>query len=737
MGYSCIKQKDGSDCGAAVLATVALHYDMKIGLQRMRDLAGTDKVGTTLKGIVTGAEKIGFSARAVKGPYEALSEIPLPAVMHWKMEEGFGHFVVLHKITKDKLIIADPGQGLREMTPEEFQKLWTSYVVLLVPDENFNPDKEKHTAQKPLGRFIQLLIPQKGFLAEAFFCAILFTLLGLSTSYFLQHLMDSVLPQGESQLLNALGIGMIILLVFRSLLGVLRQYLLVHVSRKIDLNLISGYSHHIMRQPMKFFEMRQVGEILSRVNDAANIREAISGTTLTMIVDATLVIISMVVMFIYDTNLAWVACAFIPVFLIAVWAHHPPTRRLSRNVMESSANLQSHLVENISGADTTKAFGAEKRRGDEADDRLVKVVQSIFRLQKLNVSMSTIGMFITGAAGIVILWVGGHRVIDRALTIGELMFFYSLLGYMLDPLQRLSTVNLSIQDALVAVDRVGEIMDMESEKLHEDTKADITEIKEGMELRDTHFAYGSRAEVLKKVNIKIPVGKTIAIVGESGCGKSTLLKLLPRFYDPTKGQVILDGTDLRDIRLSSLRSKVGLVSQDTFLFTGSIQENIAFGRTDATMDEVTAAAKSAGLAKFINELPERYETLLGERGANFSGGQRQRLAIARVLLTRPEIIVFDEATSHLDTETELVIQKSIEENLKGRTIVMVAHRLSTICNADLIYVMHEGEIVEQGTHSELLKVGGRYSKLWRVQANDVIETRFRILDPEKRRSTDE
>ncbi|MDP6959101.1 MAG: peptidase domain-containing ABC transporter, partial [Planctomycetota bacterium] len=505
----------------------------------------------------------------------------------------------------------------------------------------------------------------------------------------------------------------------------------------IDLNLISGYSHHIMRQPMKFFEMRQVGEILSRVNDAANIREAISGTTLTMIVDATLVIISMVVMFIYDTNLAWVACAFIPVFLIAVWAHHPPTRRLSRNVMESSANLQSHLVENISGADTTKAFGAEKRRGDEADDRLVKVVQSIFRLQKLNVSMSTIGMFITGAAGIVILWVGGHRVIDRALTIGELMFFYSLLGYMLDPLQRLSTVNLSIQDALVAVDRVGEIMDMESEKLHEDTKADITEIKEGMELRDTHFAYGSRAEVLKKVNIKIPVGKTIAIVGESGCGKSTLLKLLPRFYDPTKGQVILDGTDLRDIRLSSLRSKVGLVSQDTFLFTGSIQENIAFGRTDATMDEVTAAAKSAGLAKFINELPERYETLLGERGANFSGGQRQRLAIARVLLTRPEIIVFDEATSHLDTETELVIQKSIEENLKGRTIVMVAHRLSTICNADLIYVMHEGEIVEQGTHSELLKVGGRYSKLWRVQANDVIETRFRILDPEKRRSTDE
>ncbi len=235
------------------------------------------------------------------------------------------------------------------------------------------------------------------------------------------------------------------------------------------------------------------------------------------------------------------------------------------------------------------------------------------------------------------------------------------------------------------------------------------------------------------MNIKIPVGKTIAIVGESGCGKSTLLKLLPRFYDPTKGQVTLDGTDLRDIRLSSLRSKVGLVSQETFLFTGSIQENIAFGRTEATMDEVTAAAKSAGLADFINGLPERYETLLGERGANFSGGQRQRLAIARVLLTRPEIIVFDEATSHLDTETELVIQRSIEENLKGRTIVLVAHRLSTICNADLIYVMHEGEIVEQGTHSQLLKTGGRYSKLWRVQANDVIETRYRILDPEKRR----
>lgn len=713
MNYVCVRQKDQSDCGAAALATVALHYKLPISVQKMRDLAGTDRVGTNLLGLVQAAEKLGFSARAVKGPYDELEKVVLPAVAHWMTEEGFGHFVVLHRWWRDRVVVADPARGVLTMTREEFSKRWTGYLLLLTPERGV---ASGGAPVGPWSRFLRLLVPHRGILAEAFVAAILMTVLGIATSYFVQHLVDSVLVHGQTKLLNALAGGMLALALFRGLLGVVRQALLIHASRKVDLTLISQYARHVSSQPLRFFEMRQVGEILSRVNDAVKVREAVSATTLTIFVDATLVAVSIGVMFFYDWRLALIAGAFVPLFLLAVWAHHPATKKLSRKAMEHAAGLQAHLVEDVSGIDAIKAFGAERRRADAADDRLVKVVQSIFSLQKLNVSMGTIGMLVTAAAGIVILWFGGRRVIDGALTIGELMFFYTLLGYMLEPLERLSTVNLQMQDALVAVDRLGEILDLEAENPQEEKKAEFRGVSDGISLRDVRFRYGCRAEVLKGLDLEIPSGATVAIVGESGCGKSTLLKILMRFYDPTSGRILVDGMDLRDFTLASLRSRIGLVSQDPFLFSGTVRDNIAFGRPEATMDEVAAAARAAGLEAFINGLPQRYETVIGERGANLSGGQRQRMAIARVLLTKPEILVFDEATSHLDTETERAIQRSLEETLRGRTVVLVAHRLSTVRDADLIYVMREGRIVEKGNHDELVSAGGWYASLWHSQS---------------------
>ncbi len=712
--FVCVRQVDTSDCGAASLATIAKHYGISFGLQALRELAGTDRIGTNLQGLVHAAEHIGLTATAVKGPFEALAGVPLPAVAHIVNEEGLGHFVVLHQLQKNTVVIADPAQGIVRLTSDEFCKCWTGYLLIVSPNETRQLTKKHDTAPSPASRFIGLLSTNKGILIEAFGCAVLMTLLGISTSYFVQHLVDSVLVRGESRLLNALGIAMATIVVFRTLFGVLRQYLLTHIGRKIDLALIAGYSSHLLRLPIKFFEMRQVGEILSRVNDAAKVREAIGGATLTAMVDGVLVLFTVSVLWIYDAPLALVATLFAPLLLAVVVVHHPATRRRSRQAMEEAAKLSSHLVEDVSGVETIKAYGAERERQGLGEQRLVSMVQSIFGLQKLRVSMSALGGLVTGMAGIVILWYGGHRVISGAMTIGELMFFYTLLGYMLEPLERLASINLQIQDALIAVDRLFQVLDLETE-CNDHRRASLDSVRHGIELKQVGFKYGCRDKVLDALDIRIPAGATVAIVGESGCGKSTLLKLLTRFYDPSEGQVLIDGVDYRDLDIASLRSRIGFVSQDPFIFSGTLRDNIALGSDNKSLNEIVAVAKGAGLDEFISSLPERYDTIIGERGANLSGGQRQRLAIARALLRQPDILLFDEATSHLDTTTERAIQENLKGFFSDRTVIMVAHRLSTVRDADMIYVMHAGQVVEQGDHRSLMATGGRYAQLWRSQ----------------------
>lgn len=715
--YPLVRQNDQSDCGPATLASVARHHGIPVSLEQMRNLAGTDGVGTNLLGMVQAAEKLGFSARACKGPFDALPSVPLPAIAHIKNEEGLGHFVVLYQADKKGVVLADPARGIRKLSRDEFCAMWSGYLIVLVPDPKM-PRAVPGTAPiSPLRRFLALLRPHSPVLIEACLCALLMTALAISSSFFIQHLVDSVLVRRETKLLNALGTGMALVLVFRLLFGLLRQYLLAYIGRKIDLRLMSSYSRHLLGLPMPFFETRRVGEILSRFHDASHIREAISGTTTTVLVDGLLVLVMVPVLFFYDLPLAMVAAAFVPVLIGSALIHQPLLVRRSREMMENAAGLSSHLVEDVSGVETIKAYGAEPTRLAEGESRLVKVAQSNFAIQKLSMSMSTVGLLVSVGAGLAVLWYGGHRVIDGALSIGQLMFFHSLLSYMLGPIERLSGVNLQLQEALVAVDRLFQVLDNEVEPMGDNRKVRFQGIKKAIELNELTFRYGCRSNVLEKVQVRIPAGKTVAIVGESGSGKSTFLKLLMGFHYPTEGSIRIDGVDMRDYELGSLRNRVGLVAQSPFIFNGSVRENIALGRPDAPLEDVLAAAKAAGLEDFINSLPERYETVIGERGANLSGGQAQRLAIARALLRKPEILIFDEATSHLDSATEQVIQKNLKTALAGKTVVLVAHRLSTVKDADFIYALHQGKVVEMGTHSKLMERGGRYASLWQAQTD--------------------
>jgi HlyB family type I secretion system ABC transporter len=714
--FLCVRQTDGSDCGAAALATIARCHGRQFGLETLRELAGTDRVGTNLMGLVRAAERIGFSATAVKAPYEALSEAPLPAIAHVTLEGDFGHFVVLHQVKRSGVVVADPARGVVKLSKDQFLKQWSGHLVLLTPEADA-AGPEVATGQRPLSRFLGMLRAHRPLMVEAVACALLMTLLGVSTSYFVQHLVDSVLVRGESRLLNGLGFGIAAVVVFRTLFGVLRHYLLAYIGRKVDLTLVAGYARHILSLPMNFFEMRQIGEIVSRSNDAGKVREAISGAALTVVVDGIVVVFTTSLLWSYDIPLAIASTVIAAIMAVIMLLHHPATRRRSRDVMEESAQLTSHQVEDIAGVETIKAYGAERRRQEAGERRLVRVVQANFAQQKLAISMNAWSGLISAMGGVCILWYGGHRVIAGALTIGELMFFYTLLGCMLDPLERLAGVTQQIQDALVAIDRLYQVLDLAGED-HDPRKARFTGIAKGLELRDVSFRYGCRDNVLKGVNLTVPAGATVAIVGESGCGKSTLLKLLTRFYDPAAGQVLVDGSDLRDFDLASLRQGIGVVSQEPFILNGTLRENIALGKPDATLNEIIAATRAAGLENFINRLPERYDTLVGERGANLSGGERQRLAIARALLRQPALLIFDEATSHLDANTERAIQENLHRVFDGRTVLIVAHRLSTVRDADLIYVMHEGQVVEQGTHERLLALGGHYARLCRTQTDD-------------------
>lgn len=708
-----VKQNDRSDCGAAALATLALYHGRQVGLEKLRDLTATDTSGTSLLGLLRAAQSLGFTSKAIRcANVDVLDQTPLPAIAHVNDTDGVGHFVVVFRKRRNKVLIGDPVGTLRWEPAALFADRWTGNLLLAWPTA---PTTNRGAGNaSSFSRFIKLLTPHRGLLVEVVACALLMAVLAVSTSYFVQHLVDSVLVRDQRPLLNALGIGMVLVVLFRSGFDVVRQYLLAHVSRKIDLALLGGYAEHVLRLPLRFFESRRVGEIYSRVTDIAKLRDAIQGAAVTAIVDGIVVVGMFAVLWMYDARLAAVATLVAPLFLLAVGLHHPVARRRSQQAMEDGAQLSAHLIEDFSGIETFKAFHAEGQRLAKGETRVVSFAQSLFALHRLDIQLGSLVSLITGLAGLGVLWYGGHRVMDGALSIGQLLFFYTLLATMLDPLSRLATVNLKLQDAMVAVDRLYQVLEIEQEPWSAD-KADFARLERGIELEHVEFGYGARGPVLRDVSLSIPRGQTVAIVGESGSGKSTLLKLLLNYYQPTGGRVLVDGVDLRDIRLGAYRERLGVVSQDPFIFNGAIRENIALGKPEARLEEIIEVARAAGLESFINELPDRYETAIGERGANLSGGQRQRLAIARALLHRPDLLVFDEATSQLDTTTEQSIQETLRERLAGKTVVLVAHRLSTVKSADLIYVMHQGRVVEQGSHAELLKLDGRYAQLWRAQ----------------------
>ena len=709
-----IKQHDIRDCGAACLASVAGHYGLQLPIAKIRQLCHTDKRGTNALGLIQGLEQMGFNAKGVKASLENLPQAPLPAIAHTIFKEQFQHYVVIYKIHKGKISVMNPAYGkIETYTTEEFAKIWTGVLILLEPNEYFEQRNEKTGLYQ---RFYQLIQPHKSILLQALVGAIFYTILGLSSSIYIQKITDYVLVDGNRRLLNLLSVIMIVLLLFQIFLGVMKSVLTLQTGQKIDKYLILGYYKHLLKLPQRFFDTMRVGEIISRVNDAVKIRTFINDVSIQIVVNVFIVLFSFALMFTYYWKLALIVALVIPFYLgiyaITNWLN----KKVERRMMEESAELESHLVESLNAVKTIKQFGAEIYANNKTDIHFSTLLKTIYKSVLNDLFSDNTSEFISRIFTIVLLWVGAGYVIDREITPGELLSFYALIGYFTSPISQLIDMNKSIQNALIASDRLFEIMDLEQEEVTD--KIELTAEQIGnINFENVNFSYGSRREVFKDFSCVIEKGKTTAIVGESGSGKTTLATLIQNLYPVNSGKITIGDYEVQYLSHYSLRTLIGVVPQQIDLFSGNVIENIAFGEDFPDMQRVIDLTKQLGILSFIEQLPNGFQTHLGENGSQLSGGQRQRIAIARALYKNPEILILDEATSSLDTDSEQVIQAALNELKRtGKTLIVIAHRLSTIAHSDTILVLKNGQLIEQGTHQELLARETTYKAMWQKQS---------------------
>ncbi len=656
MAKITIKQHDITDCGAACLASIAAHYNLQIPIARIRQYAGTDKKGTNILGLIEAAQKLGFEAKGVRGDFESLFKIPKPTIAHIIVKERLHHYVVIYEVTKTHIAIMDPGTGkLHKKTHEEFTKEWTGVLVLLMPQENFVVGNEKVSIYK---RFWFLLKPHKFVLIQALIGAIVYTLLGFSMSIYIQKLTDFVFVGGNTKLLNLLGVIMVCLLVLQIIIGVFKDVFLIKTGQQIDARLILGYYKHLLKLPQQFFDTMRVGEIISRINDAVKIRTFINGVSLSLTVNFLILIFSFALMFFYYWKLALIMLLVIPLYALIYFITNKLNKKTERTIMERSADLESQLVESLNSVGTIKRFGLESFANIKTETRFINLLKIGYKSALNSVFSGTSSNFIAQLFTVILLWSGSYFVIEREITAGELMSFYAIIGYFTGPVSSLIGANKQIQNALIAADRLFEIMDLEREE--SENKITLTNEKIGnITFKNVNFRYGTRVEVFKDFNLTIPKGKITAIVGESGSGKSTLMSLLQNIYPIQNGQISIGDLDLKYIDTESLRELVSVVPQKIDLFAGNVIENIAVGVFAPNMEKIIDICKSIGILEFIETLPNGFGTYLGENGASLSGGQKQRIAIARALYKDPEILVLDEATSSLDSMSENYIQKTI------------------------------------------------------------------------------
>jgi ATP-binding cassette, subfamily B, bacterial HlyB/CyaB len=649
------------------------------------------------------AEMLGMRAQVVQIGASDLARLKFPALIQWR-----SHFAVLYEVNGQGCLVADPESDLRQYSLREFIAIWGNSGQVLQVEVRDRAEKFG------LRWFLPALRKYKHVLVEVLVASGIIQIFGLANPLITQVIIDKVLVQRSLDTLDILGIFLIGVAIFEALLTSLRTYLFTDTTNRLDLSLGTEVVRHLLKLPLNFFERRQVGDLAGRIHELENIRQFLTGTALTVVLDAVFSIIYIAVMVMYSWQLTLVSLATVPLFGLLTLIVSPIARYQSQQKAEHYGTLHAYLVELLTGIQTVKAQNVELQSRWQWQDHYTRYIRSGFRTTMTFSHASTVSGFLNKLTGLLLLWVGAHLVLADQLTLGGLIAFRILSGYVISPLLRLIQLWQNFQETALSMERLGDILQAVPESDEQNPyQILLPEMQGAVTYKNVSFRFHENAPLqLQNINLEIPVGSFVGIVGQSGSGKSTLTKLLHRLYEPSTGQIQIDGYDISKVELSSLRQQIGMVLQDTMLFNGTIQDNIKLTRPEASSEEVIAAAKIAFAHDFIMALPNGYNTPVGERGAALSGGQRQRVAIARMVLQKPKLLILDEATSALDYDTEFRVCQNLASAFREHTVLFITHRLNTVQQAARILVMDQGSIVESGNHAELMALRGRYYCLY-------------------------
>ena len=653
-------------------------------------------------------KKSNLKMRRVQVKADGLSKLPLPALMG----DTDGGFVVLARMEEGKALILDPTKGMPEqLEGEALEKRFTGEVILCK-----HKDMTMQHIKFGLRWFIPTVVKYKKALIDVLIAAFALQLIGLVSPMIMQVIIDKVLMHKGFTTLKVLMVGLLIIITFEMLLNLAKNYVFTHTTNRIDVILSARLFDHLFKLPLRYFEVRRVGDTIARVREVENIRRFLTGTPLSSILDVLFLIVYILVMFLYSNTLTWIVLASLPLFAILSIVITPLFKTQLEEKFRTGADMQSFLVENVSGVQTIKSFALEPLTQKRWEDKVAGYVDASFKTAIISGNAGAVGQYIQRGTDLVLLWTGVHLVISGAITVGQFIAFRMLSSQVSGPILRLVNLWQEFQQTAVSLERLGDIFNAQPEPSSDMQKMRLPAIQGIIEFQSVTFRYRMDApEAVRNMSFKVPPGKVIGIVGRSGSGKSTLSKLIQRLYVPEGGKILIDGHDIALADPHWLRRQIGVVLQENFLFGGTVKDNICIHKPAATMEEIIHCAHMAGAHDFILELPEGYDTQVGEKGAALSGGQRQRLAIARALLSNPRILIFDEATSALDYESENIIQKNLSTICQGRTVLIIAHRLSTLRSADAIMVLDKGNLIEYGPEKALLAHDGLYKHLYNQQ----------------------
>jgi ATP-binding cassette subfamily B protein len=708
--YPLVLQQSSADCGAACLSMIGRYWGKQFSINTLRELAGVGRAGASLKGLSQASERLGFRAAPVRASLNRLRDQNNPWIAHWQGN----HYIVVYQDKGDRILIADPAVGKRLLPRAEFINNWTGYALLLDPTPQLAATPNEKNS---LGRFLKVLWPHRILIGQILLASLLLQIFSLITPLFTQIILDRVVVNRSFTTLNVFALGLVLFNLWRIGLSATRQYFLDYFANRLDLTFISGFINHALSLPLKFFESRQVGDIITRVQEAQKIQAFLTRRAVITWLDTLMVFVYLGLMVYYNWKLTLLVLALIPPIAILTVVASPLLRQRSREIFQEDAGQNSQIVEMISGIGTVKASAAERELRWRWEDRLTKMLNVRFKAQILgNFLQSTSGL-INSLGSTALLWYGATLVMQEQLTIGQFVAFNMLIGNVISPILALVSLWDEFQEVLVSVERLNDVFFAQPEEHPQKPLMGLPQLKGEVEFDHVFFRYGEEEEnyTLENISFQVSPGQTVAIVGRSGSGKSTLVKLLQGLYHPDRGKICVDGHDIRHVSPPSLRSQLGVVPQECFLFSGTILENITLYHPEFTLEQVIEVAKLAEAHGFIQSLPLGYNTPVGERGSTLSGGQKQRIAIARALLNDPRIIILDEATSSLDTESERRFQQNLARISRNRTTLIIAHRLSTVRHADCILVLDRGILVEQGTHDQLIAIQGLYYHLAQQQ----------------------